>query len=312
MSWNPALEPHCPTGDEVDAIETLIIPRARDIGEFEVRRALPSAKRQMVGPFIFFDQMGPVEFLTGRGIDVRPHPHIGLATVTYLYDGSIMHRDSLGTRMEIHPGDVNWMVAGRGITHSERTAEDVRAQPKSSLFGIQTWVALPDDAEETDATFIHRAKADLPLIEGEGKQVRLILGTAYGEAAPVKTYSGMFYADAALEAGARLPLPDTHEDRGLYVLQGEIEIAGQRYGANQMMVFRPGDPVTITAVSQSRLMLLGGETFPGPRYIWWNFVASSREKIDAAKEAWRAGDWEHGRFQLPPDDSDEFIPLPDK
>jgi hypothetical protein len=312
MSWNPALEPHCPTGDEVDAIETLIIPRARDIGEFEVRRALPSAKRQMVGPFIFFDQMGPVEFLTGHGIDVRPHPHIGLATVTYLYDGSIMHRDSLGTRMEIHPGDVNWMVAGRGITHSERTAEDVRAQAKSSLFGIQTWVALPDDAEEADAAFIHRAKADLPLIEGEGKQVRLILGTAYGEAAPVKTYSDMFYADAALEAGARLPLLDAHEDRGLYVLQGEIEIAGQRYGANQMMVFRPGDPVTITAVSQSRLMLLGGETFSGPRYIWWNFVASSREKIDAAKEAWRAGDWEHGRFQLPPDDSDEYIPLPDK
>lgn len=312
MSWNPALEPQCPTGDEVDAIETLIIPRARNIGDFEVRRALPSANRQMVGPFIFFDQMGPVEFLTGHGMDVRPHPHIGLATVTYLFDGSIMHRDSLGTRMEIHPGDVNWMVAGRGITHSERTAENVRAQPKASLFGIQTWVALPDEAEDADAAFVHRKKSDLPLIEGEGKQLRLILGTAYGETAPVKTYSDMFYADAVLEAGASMPLPDTHEDRGLYVLQGEIEIAGRSYEANQMMVFRPGDPVTIKAVSRSRLMLLGGETFSGPRYIWWNFVASSREKIEAAKEAWRAGDWQHGRFQLPPDDKDEFIPLPGK
>ncbi len=312
MSWNPALEPNCPTGDEVDAIETMIIPRARDIGEFEVRRALPSAKRKMVGPFIFFDQMGPVEFLTGQGIDVRPHPHIGLATVTYLYDGSLMHRDSLGTQLEIQPGDVNWMVAGRGITHSERTAETVRAQPKSSLFGIQTWVALPDDAEDVDAAFIHRAKAELPLIEGEGKQVRLILGTAYGEAAPVTTYSEMFYADAVLETGAQLPMPDTHEDRGLYVLDGEIEIAGQRYEAHRMMVFRPGDPITIKAVRRSRLMLLGGETFSGPRYIWWNFVASSREKIEAAKEAWRAGDWAHGRFQLPPDDKDEFIPLPEK
>jgi redox-sensitive bicupin YhaK (pirin superfamily) len=311
MSWNPALDPSIPTGDAVDGIETLIVPRARDLGGFEVRRALPSARRQMVGPFIFFDVMGPAEFLTGQGIDVRPHPHIGLATVTYLYRGRMHHRDSLGTDQWIEPGAVNWMVAGRGITHSERTDGEMRKAPWD-LHGIQTWVALPEGAEDGAAAFHHAGAAELPQLDGEGKQVRLILGTAYGEAAPVKTYSDMFYADAALEAGARLPLPDTHEDRGLYVLQGEIEIAGQRYGANRMMVFRPGDPVTITAVSPSRLMLLGGETFPGPRYIWWNFVASSREKIDAAKEAWRAGDWEHGRFQLPPDDSDEYIPLPDK
>ncbi len=312
MSWNPALEPHCPTGDEVDAIETLIVPRARDLGGFEVRRALPSIARQMVGPFIFFDQMGPAEFLTDQGIDVRPHPHIGLATVTYLYDGSILHRDSLGTQKEIHPGDVNWMIAGRGITHSERTAPEVRKKPKSKLFGIQTWVALPDEAEETDAGFEHRARAELPFIEGEGKQIRLILGTAYGEAAPVKTFSEMFYADAVLDTGARLPLPDNHEDRGLYVLEGEIEVAGQSFAAGQMMVFRPGDRVTVKAIVPSRLMLLGGETLNGPRYIWWNFVASSREKIEAAKEAWRAGDWAHGRFQLPPGDDSEFIPLPDR
>ncbi len=311
MSWNPALDPHCPTGDEVDAIETLIIPRARDLGGFEVRRALPAPARQMVGPFIFFDQMGPAEFLTNQGIDVRPHPHIGLATVTYLYEGSIFHRDSLGTRQEIYPGAVNWMIAGRGITHSERTAPHVRAQPKSALFGIQTWVALPDDAEDTEPGFEHQPREALPFLEGEGKQVRLILGTLYGERAPVKTFSEMFYADAVLEAGAKLPLPPEHEDRGVYVVAGEVEIAGTAYPAGQMMVFRPGDAITIKANAPSRLMLLGGATLNGPRYIWWNFVASSQERIEAAKEAWRAGDWQNGRFHLPPDDNQEFIPAPD-
>ncbi|HEY7647159.1 MAG TPA: pirin family protein [Hyphomicrobiales bacterium] len=311
MSWNPALEPHCPTGAEIDAIETVIVPRARDLGGFEVRRALPSAKRQMVGPFIFFDQMGPAEFLTDQGIDVRPHPHIGLATVTYLYSGSILHRDSLGTKLEIFPGDVNWMISGHGITHSERTSPETRARPKSSLYGIQTWVALPDADEETAPGFEHRGKAELPFIEGEGKQLRLILGNAYGETAPVKTFSDMFYADAVLDEGARLPLPDDHEDRGLYVLEGEIDVAGQSFDTGKMMVFRPGDPITVTALRPSRIMLLGGETFSGPRFIWWNFVASSREKIEAAKEAWRQGDWAHGRFQLPTDDDAEFIPLPD-
>lgn len=311
MSWNPALEPHCPAGPEIDAIETVIVPRARDLGGFEVRRALPSPRRQMVGPFIFFDQMGPAEFLTDQGIDVRPHPHIGLATVTYLYSGSILHRDSLGTKKEIHPGDVNWMIAGRGISHSERTSPEVRAQARSSLYGIQTWVALPDAAEETAPAFEHRPSAELPLIEGEGKRLRLILGSAYGEQAPVQTFTEMFYADAVLEAGARLPLPDNHEDRGLYVLEGEISVAGQTFDAGKMMVFRPGDAITVTALTPARLMLLGGETLGGPRYIWWNFVASSKEKIDAAKEAWRQGDWEHGRFRLPPDDNAEFIPAPD-
>jgi len=312
MSWNPALDPSCPTGDEVDRIETLIVPRARDLGGFEVRRALPAPKRQMVGPFIFFDQFGPVEFVTGSGIDVRPHPHIGLATVTYLYEGSIFHRDSLGTNEEIRPGAVNWMIAGKGITHSERTSDSVRQQDNAPLFGIQTWVALPESEEETDPGFHHHPKEALPFLEGEGKQVRLILGSLYGERAPARTFSEMFYADAVLEAGARLPLPGEHEDRGIYVVSGEVEIAGQNFKAGRMMVFRPGDEITITAVAPSRLMLLGGETLNGPRYIWWNFVASSKEKIEAAKEAWREGDWQNGRFHLPPDDDQEFIPAPEK
>ena len=310
MSWNPAIAPQCPDAGNADSIETLIIPRARDLGGFEVRRALPSPKRQMVGPFIFFDQMGPAELLTDQGIDVRPHPHIGLATVTYLLKGEFQHRDSLGTDQMIHPGAVNWMVAGNGVTHSERTSAETRNNP-SSLFGIQTWVALPDDAEEAAASFEHQPKDALPFLDGEGKQVRLILGNAWGERAPVKTFSEMFYADAVLAPGAQIPLPDEHEDRGLYVIEGSIEIAGDAFEASQMMVFRPGDRLSLKAGPQgARLMLLGGETLGGPRHIWWNFVASSRERIDAAKQAWIEGDWEHGRFRLPPGDTEEFIPAP--
>ncbi|WP_377506118.1 pirin family protein [Octadecabacter sp. R77987] len=310
MSWNPALDPDCPTGDAVDAIDTVIVPRARDLGGFEVRRALPAPKRQMVGPFIFFDQMGPAEFLTGQGIDVRPHPHIGLATVTYLHQGRIHHRDSLGTDQWITPGAVNLMMAGHGITHSERMDDDDRP---ASLFGIQSWIALPEEREDDPATFIHASAADLPVLEGEGKEVRLILGTAYGETAPVQTPSEMFYLDATLAAGAAIPLPDNHEDRGAYVLEGAVDVAGQRFDAGRMMVFRPGDQVSLRAGDQgARIMLLGGATLNGPRHIWWNFVASSRDKIDAAKEAWRAGDWANGRFQLPAGDNQEHIPLPER
>lgn len=310
MSWNPTLGAQSPITTDMDAIETLIVPRARDIGGFEVRRALPSAKRQMVGPFVFFDQMGPAEFLTDQGIDVRPHPHIGLATVTYLYKGEFQHRDSLGTNQMIYPGEVNWMIAGNGVTHSERTSAETRKGP-SNLFGIQTWVALPEKYEEIDAGFEHHAEEALPFLEGEGKQVRLIIGNAYGEKAPTKTFTEMFYADAVLEAGAILPMPDNHEDRGIYVTQGSIEVAGDNFDAGQMMIFRPGDAITVKAgPAGARLILLGGETLDGPRHIWWNFVASSKEKIEAAKQAWADGDWEHGRFQLPPDDKDEFIPLP--
>lgn len=312
MSWNPLLDPTLPLGDAVDAIETVIVPRARDLGGFEVRRALPSAKRQMLGPFIFFDQMGPAEFLSGQGIDVRPHPHIGLATVTYLLQGRLHHRDSLGTDQWITPGAVNWMSAGHGITHSERTDGPVR-QSGQSLFGIQTWVALPETLEEGAPSFAHVEAAALPMLEAEGKQVRLVLGEAWGARAPLALPSEMFYADATLAPGAALPLPDNHEDRGIYVLSGAVAVGGQSFEAGQMLIFRPGDRLAVTAgPAGARLVVLGGATLSGPRYIWWNFVASSRARIDAAREAWRAGDWAHGRFRLPPGDAEEFIPAPER
>lgn len=307
MSWNPMLNSTGATGQET--LETVIVPRARDLGDFEVRRALPAPQRQMAGPFIFFDQMGPAEFLTGQGIDVRPHPHIGLATVTYLYKGRMHHRDSLGVDQWIEPGAVNLMTAGRGVTHSERVDGEMLAAPYS-MFGIQTWLALPEDKEEQEAAFLHVPKTDLPVLEGEGKTARLILGHAFGERAPVETPSEMFYLDAALEPGAAIPLPDDHEDRGAYVVSGAVEVAGQVFEAGRMMVFRPGDAVSMRAgEAGARVLLLGGATLSGPRHIWWNFVASSREKIEAAKADWRAGDWQNGRFRLPPGDDREFIPL---
>ncbi len=310
--WNPLLDPSIPIGDQIDSIETVIVPRARDLGGFEVRRALPAAARQMVGPFIFFDQFGPAEFLTGQGMDVRPHPHIGLGTVTYLLKGRIHHRDSLGTDQWIEPGAVNWMLAGQGITHSERTDGPARAAP-FSMFGLQTWLALPEAREDDPAAFQHLGAASLPVLEGEGKEVRLILGDAWGATVPMQMPSEIFYADAMLAAGAALPLPDNHEDRGVYVLQGQVTSGGQTHEAGRMLVFRPGDRVSVRAGTEgARLILLGGATMGGPRFIWWNFVASSRERIDAAREAWRAGDWQHGRFRLPPGDAAEFIPAPER
>ena len=305
MSWQAAIDPKCEQrAEDTSAIETVIVPRARDLGGFEVRRALPSARKQMVGPFIFFDQMGPAEFLLGQGIDVRPHPHIGLATVTYLFDGEIIHRDSLGTLQAIRPGEVNWMTAGRGIAHSERTAAAARTAG-AKLFGIQTWVALPQRAEETAAAFSHHETADLPVIAERGMSVRLIVGALYGRSSPVRTFSEMFYADAALEAGARLPLDASHEERGIYIVSGTVEVAGDRFDEAQLLVFRPGDPITVTARTPARLMLLGGEPMDGPRHIWWNFVSSSKDRIDQAK-----ADWQAGRFTPVPGDP-EFIPLPE-
>ncbi|MBB2676239.1 UNVERIFIED_ORG: hypothetical protein GGE44_005859 [Rhizobium esperanzae] len=311
MSWNPGIEPGCPDQISVDAIETLIVPRARDLGGFEVRRALPAPKRQMVGPFIFFDQAGPAELLTGQGIDVRPHPHIGLGTVTYLYRGDFHHRDSTGADQIIRPGELNWMVAGRGVSHSERTSAAARNGP-NSLFGIQTWLALPESHEEMAPTFEHHGKAALPMIEDGGVSVRLILGSAYGKQAPATMFSETFYADVKLEAAALLPMPDNHEDRGIYIVEGSISIAGQEFRAPQMMVFRPGDRITVAAGGRgARIMILGGATLSGPRYIWWNFVASSKDRIEDAKAEWRAQNWGEGRFDLPIDDRDEHIPLPD-
>lgn len=307
MSWNPTHTPECP--NSTSSIETLILPRARDLGGFEVRRALPSPKRQMVGPFIFFDQMGPAEFITDGGIDVRPHPHIGLGTVTYLYQGEFEHRDSIGTHQMIYPDEVNWMVAGRGVTHSERTRADTRATCHK-LFGIQTWIALPEDREDMTPDFEHHKKDVLPQINDIGVEAKLILGRAYGETSPVTMQSETFYLDVVLQPGAHFPLPDNHEDRGLYITQGSVEIAGDIFEAGRMMVFRPGDELSVKAGPQgARLMALGGATLNEQRYIWWNFVSSSKDKIEEAKEAWKAGDWDGGPFKLPPGDDAEFIPI---
>ncbi len=303
--------PHIPDplpGDAAaaDAIETVIVPRARDLGGFEVRRALPSAQRQMVGPFIFFDQMGPALMKQGQGIDVRPHPHIGLSTVTWLFDGSIYHRDSLGSEQPISPGELNWMTAGRGIVHSERTtAADLARERK--VFGIQSWVALPKQFEETDPGFAHVAMEQLPLIEERGITARVIAGSIYGATSPVKTHSDLFYADVQMVAGSAIPLDAGHEERGVFVAEGEIEIAEQVFAEGRLLVFRPGDAITIRARTNARVMLLGGEPMDGPRHIWWNFVSSSKERIEAAKQ-----DWKTAKFGIVPGDEKDFIPLPDK
>jgi hypothetical protein len=288
----------------VAAIEQVIVPPAKDLGGFSVRRALPSIGRKMIGPFIFFDQMGPAEFELGQGIDVRPHPHIGLSTVTYLFDGEIYHRDSLGSALPIRPGEVNLMTAGRGIVHSERTAPELRSQPRK-LFGIQTWLALPKAHEEAMPDFRHAAADELPVIRAEGKRVRVIMGSMYGETSPVPFPHETFYAEAVLAPGAVLPVDAEHTERAIYIASGEIDIAGDAFGPGRLLVLRPGDAISVLALSNARLMLLGGEPMDGPRHIWWNFVHSSKERIDMAKEEWRSG-----RFATVPGDAEEFIPLP--
>ncbi|MFN0219461.1 MAG: pirin family protein [Hyphomicrobium sp.] len=305
MSALPADDPRPGDARACDAIEQVIVPRARDLGGFSVRRALPAAGKQMVGPFIFFDQMGPAEFLLGQGLDVRPHPHIGLATVTYLFDGEIMHRDSLGTEMSIRPGALNLMTAGRGIVHSERTSAAVRATgPK--LFGIQAWAALPKTHEESAPAFVHTAAEALPRIEAEGKRIRVIMGDAYGMSSPAAFPHPSFYAEAVLAPGAVLPLDAEYDERAVFIVSGEVDIAGQAFEAGRLLVFKPGDRISILALSNARLMLIGGEPMDGPRHIWWNFVSSSKDRIDAAK-----ADWKAGRFAPVPSDAEEFIPLPD-
>jgi hypothetical protein len=305
MSWLTDNDPIPGDAKSCDAIEDVIIPRARDLGGFEVRRALPSAKRQMVGPFIFFDQMGPAQFLAGKGIDVRPHPHIGLATVTYLFDGEMMHRDSLGTALSIRPGEVNLMTAGKGIVHSERTGPDLRASGQN-MFGIQSWMALPKSAEENEPSFAHHAVADLPRFDGEGKRVRLIIGSLYGATSPAVFPHDCFYAEAVLAPGAVLPLDPDYDERAIYLASGRIDIAGQTFEGGQLLVFKPGDRISILAETNARLMLLGGEPMDGQRFIWWNFVSSSKERIAEAKN-----DWRQGRFAIVPGDEQEFIPLPE-
>jgi len=307
MSWQPADDAACTGRDAApsDAVETVIVPRGRDIGGFEVRRALPAATRRTVGPFVFFDQMGPAEFLTGSGIDVRPHPHIGLATVTYLVDGEILHRDSLGTVQPIRPGAVNWMTAGRGIVHSERTAPELRAAGHR-LFGLQAWVALPRDAEETAPAFAHHPADALPVLDDAGAVARVVVGRFAGAVSPVETGWDTLYVDATLEPGARLPIDAETEDRALYVLTGAIEIGGDVHEAGRLLVLHPGVTMTLRAPQGARVLVLGGATLDGPRYLWWNFVSSDRERIEAAKADWRAG-----RFDPVPGDT-EFIPLPER
>jgi redox-sensitive bicupin YhaK (pirin superfamily) len=305
LSWLTDNDPIPGDAKSCAAVEDVIIPRARDLGGFEVRRALPSAKRQMIGPFIFFDQMGPAQFLSGQGIDVRPHPHIGLATVTYLFDGEMMHRDSLGSALSIRPGEVNLMTAGRGIVHSERTTPELRSAGQS-LFGIQSWMALPKSHEEGAPSFAHHAVGELPRFDGEGKRVRLILGSLFGATSPAAFPHECFYAEAVLAPGAVLPLDPDYDERAVYLASGRIDIAGQSFDASQLLVFRPGDRISILAETNARLMLLGGEPMDGPRHIWWNFVSSSKERIAAAKD-----DWRQSRFAIVPGDESEFIPLPE-
>jgi redox-sensitive bicupin YhaK (pirin superfamily) len=281
--------------------------RPRDLGGFSVRRVLPAGGMSTVGPFIFFDHMGPAVFAPGAGVDVRPHPHIGLATVTYLFEGEFVHRDSLGSAQRIRPGDVNWMVAGRGIAHSERTPPEMRATPGgAAIHGIQTWIALPREHEEAAPAFEHHPAATLPEMQRPGVRMRLIAGAAYGERAPASVFSPMFYLAAELEAGAELALPEEHAQRAAYVVDGEIEAAGARCAVGRMPVFDGEGPATVHALMPARVMLLGGAPLDGPRHIWWNFVSSSLERIERAK-----ADWREQRFAAVPGD-DERMPLPER
>ncbi len=305
MSWLPSADPILGDKKSCDALELVVVPRVRDLGDgFEVRRALPSDKRQMVGPFIFFDQMGPAQFLAGHGFDVRPHPHIGLATVTYLFDGRVMHRDSEGNALEITPGAMNLMIAGRGIAHSERTPADAR-RGGDRLFGIQSWIALPEEHEEIEPSFQHFDAAELPVVDTEGLWARVVAGSVFGKRSRVGMVSDWFYAEVILESGKAAPLDPDYEERAIYLVEGEVEIAGQSFEAPRLLIFRPGDRITVQAKRHARLMFLGGSAMAGPRYIWWNFVSSRRERIEQAKE-----DWKSGRFAPVPDET-EFIPLPE-
>lgn len=296
--------------DSVDdgAIDVVVVPRGHELSEnFEVRRALPSRKRRMVGPFVFLDQMGPHVFTAGHGLDVRPHPHIGLATVTYLYEGEILHRDSVGSVQAIRPGDVNWMTAGRGIVHSERTSPQAR-QRDNPLFGVQCWVALPKAHEEADPNFLHAGMDELPIEEDTGVMARVVAGSFFGLRSPVPTLSEMFQVDLMLQPGASLQMPAEYPEQAIYVVQGTLDLGRDgMFPAGQLLVLKPGKPVILRSTGNEplRLLLVGGEPMDGPRYLSWNFVSSSLELIEQAKQDWRCH-----RFPEVPGES-EFIPMPD-
>lgn len=304
MSWLPTADAN---SDPIspDGVAMVILPRASDIGGLEVRRALPFRSKRMVGPFIFWDQMGPGEFLSGRGVDVRPHPHIGLTTLTYLLDGSIDHRDSLGNDVRIHAGDANLMTAGGGIVHSERTGQDIRQRP-SSLFGVQSWLAQPRTHEEGDPEFARAPRESMPTFEEPGMAGRLVLGEFLGVQSPLITQWPALYVDVEMKPGAKLGIPATTEERAIYTLVGHIEIGGVRFPPEQMLILRPGEELTVMAHDDVRVMILGGAVMDGPRYIYWNFVSSSKERLLQAKE-----DWMNRRFPIIPSDAHEFVPLPE-
>lgn len=284
------------------SVELVIAPQEKDLGEFTVRRVLPAAERRMVGSFIFFDHMGPAEFPPGMGIQVRPHPHIGIATVTYLFEGQIMHRDSLGFVQPIECGAVNLMTTGSGMVHSERAGDDL--DEVSRLHGIQSWMALPDHEEEREPAFQHYPAVDLPDIDVNGVNVRVIIGEAYGHTSPVHAYSSTLYLECLMPEGTELTLPDHYQETGAYVVTGSVAIDGQAYGEGVMAVARSGAAMTLTANEETRVMVVGGEAL-GERHIYWNFVSSSRERIEQAKS-----DWREGKFDMVPGEH-EFIPLPD-
>ncbi|OHV61627.1 hypothetical protein LCM4577_13105 [Mesorhizobium sp. LCM 4577] len=305
MSFFPGNDPEPGDAFACDQIELMVVPNAKDIGGFEVRRALPTAKRRLVGPFIFFDRMGPAILRAGHALDVRPHPHIGLSTVTYLFDGKIRHRDSLGTEMVIAPGDVNLMTAGRGIVHSERTPEELRGAPMS-VSGLQTWLALPDGKEEIAPVFANTSVARLPEIDAEGVSGRVVIGEFSGWRSPVATASDTLYADLRLAAGASVQIPADAEERAIYTLEGEVSIAGDVFPAERLLVFKPGEEIVVASERGAHFMLFGGASLGSQRYIWWNFVSSSKERIEQAKQEWKTG-----RFDIVPGDEEEFIPLPE-
>jgi redox-sensitive bicupin YhaK (pirin superfamily) len=304
VSVTPAEEPQCSVIPST-AIALVIEGKARDLGGFGVRRVLPSMQRRMVGPFIFFDHMGPVDFPAGHGIDVRPHPHIGLATITYLFEGVFCHKDSTGSDQVIVPGDVNWMIAGRGIVHSERTPPELRKSP-IKLHGVQTWVALPLDQEETEPRFEHHPGRTVPRVTRPGVELSVVAGTAYGATALTGVLSGTLYVAAKLEADAELAVDDGHEERAVYVASGAIECEGRKFDVGTMLVLHAGKELTVRALVASTLMLVGGAALEGKREIAWNFVSSSRDRLERAKADWRAQ-----RFAKIPNDDIEFIPLPE-
>ncbi len=287
------------------AIEHIITPKTKDLGEFTVRRSLPDARRKLVGPFIFFDHMGPAEFAPGNGVNVRAHPHIGIATITYLFEGVIRHRDSLGYDQEIRPGAVNWMTTGSGIVHSERTPPAMK-EAGSSLHGIQSWVALPDGDEERDAAFDHYPAEDIPETSRDGATIRVILGEAYGVTSPVRTASETLYAELRLDAGVALDIESDAVEKAVYVVAGDIEVDGEAVGEGTLVVFADNTSPALVATTDAHVMLLGGETIGSNRTIWWNFVSSSKERIEQAK-----ADWREGRFDMI-DGESEFIPLPER